>query len=85
MDNSLVCIVTAIPKRQELSIVRGSPGGSGVRKSACNAGDQGSILGRENTLEKEIATHSSILAWRIPHTEEPGRLQVHGVPNSWYG
>ena len=32
-------------------------------------------LGREDTLEKEMATHSSILAWRIPSTEEPGRLQ----------
>ena len=32
-------------------------------------------LGRENPLEKEMATHSSILAWRIPWTEEPGRLQ----------
>ena len=32
-------------------------------------------LGRENPLEKEMATHSSILAWRIPWTEEPGGLQ----------
>ena len=32
-------------------------------------------LGWEDPLEKEIATHSSILAWRIPWTEEPGRLQ----------
>ena len=32
-------------------------------------------LGREDSLEKEMATHSSILAWRIPWTEEPGRLQ----------
>ena len=31
--------------------------------------------GREDPLEKEMATHSSILAWRIPWTEEPGRLQ----------
>ena len=31
-------------------------------------------LGREDPLEKEMATHSSILAWRIPGTEEPGRL-----------
>ena len=31
-------------------------------------------LGREDLLEKEVATHSSILAWRIPWTEEPGRL-----------
>ena len=33
------------------------------------------FLGREDLLEKEMATHSSILAWRIPWTEEPGRLQ----------
>ena len=32
-------------------------------------------LGREDLLEKEMATHSSILAWRIPWTEEPGELQ----------
>ena len=32
-------------------------------------------LGREDLLEKEMATHSSILAWKIPWTEEPGRLQ----------
>ena len=33
----------------------------------------------EDPLEKEMATHSSILAWEIPWTEEPGGLQVHGV------
>ena len=36
------------------------------------------FLGREDPLEKEMATHSSILAWRIPWTEEPGRLQSLG-------
>ena len=35
-------------------------------------------LGREDSLEKEMATHSSILAWRIPWIEEPGRLQSTG-------
>ena len=35
-------------------------------------------LGRENPLEEEMATHSSILAWRIPWTEKPGRLQSMG-------
>ena len=35
-------------------------------------------LGWEDTLEKEIVTHSSILAWRIPWAEEPGRLQSTG-------
>ena len=36
-------------------------------------------LGREDLLEKEMATHSSILAWRIPWTEEPGELQSMGL------
>ena len=37
-------------------------------------------LGREDPLEKEMATYSSTLAWKIPWTEEPGRLQsIHGV------
>ena len=42
-------------------------------------------LGREDPLEKErTATHSNILAWRIPWTEKPGRLHtVHGVTKSW--
>ena len=50
-------------------------GGSEVKASAWNAGDPGSIPGREDPLEKEMATHSSTLAWRIPWREEPGRLQ----------
>ena len=37
-------------------------------------------LGREDPLEREMATHSSILAWRILWTEEPGRLQTVGLP-----
>ena len=36
-------------------------------------------MGQEDLLEKETATHSSILAWEIPWTEEPGRLQYMGV------
>ena len=40
----------------------------GGEESACNAGDLGSILGWEDPLEKGMATHSSILAWRIPQT-----------------
>ena len=39
-------------------------------------------LGWEDPLEKGMATHSSTLAWRIPWTEEPGRLLVHGVTES---
>ena len=56
----------------------GIPGGSGGRESACN-GDPGSIfLGQEDPMEKEMATHSSILTWRIPWTEKPGGLQSMG-------
>ena len=36
-------------------------------------------LGREDPLEKEVTTHSSALAWKIPWTEEPGRLQSKGL------
>ena len=40
-------------------------------------------LGREDPLEKGIATHSSILAWRIPWTEESDGLPSHGVIKGW--
>ena len=40
-------------------------------------------LGQEDPLEKGIATHSSILVWRIPWTEEPGGLTVPGITESW--
>ena len=42
------------------------------KESTYNAGDLGSTLGQEDPLGKGMATHSSILAWRIPWTEEPG-------------
>ena len=45
-----------------------------VKESACNARD----LGQEDLLEKGMATHSSVLAWRIPWTEEPGGPQFTG-------
>ena len=60
--------------------VLGFPGGSEVKVSACNAGDLGSIPGSNHPLEKEMAIHSSILAWRIPWTEEPGELQPMESP-----
>ena len=50
------------------------PGGSDGKESAYSARDLGSILGREDLLEKEMATHSNILAWRIPGMGEPSRL-----------
>ena len=40
-------------------------------------------LGWEDSPEKEMTTHSSILAWKISWTEKPGRLQFMGSPKSW--
>ena len=47
-----------------------------VKNLAANTGNTGSIPVGEDLLEKEMATHSSIFAWRIPWTEEPGGLQT---------
>ena len=60
--------------------------GSEVKASARNAGDLGSNRGWEDYLAKEMAPPSSVLAWRIPWTEEPGRLQSMGsqiVRHDW--
>ena len=56
--------------------------GSDGKDSACIAQDSGSIPGLEDPLEKEVATHSSILAWEIPWTEEPGGLWPMGLQRS---
>ena len=45
---------------------------------AGNVGDMSSVPGLERSLEKEMATHFSVLAWKIPGIEEPGRLQALG-------
>ena len=58
---------------------RGFPRGSVAKNLPANAGEADSILEfREDPLEQETATHSSILAWRIAWTEKPGRLQSMG-------
>ena len=49
------------------------------KESACNEGDVVQSRGWEDPLEKGMATHSSILAWRIPWTEKPGELQFMGL------
>ena len=56
----------------------GFPGGSVVKNLPASAGDWGSVLGQEDILEKEMATHFSILVWEIPWTEKPGGLQSMG-------
>ena len=60
----------------------GLPGGSVVKNLSANAGDAGLILGWEDPLEKEIAAQSSILAWEITWTEEPGGVQSMGSKKS---
>ena len=53
-----------------------------VKNMPANSGDSrdvGLIPGLEDPLEKEMATHSSVLGWRIPWVEEPGRLQCMGL------
>ena len=59
-------------------IIWSFPGGSDGKASAYNAGDPGSIPAWEDPLEKEMATHSSTLAWKIPWMEEHGRIQSMG-------
>ena len=56
--------------------IPGFPAGSDGEESACSAGDLGSRP--PDPLEKRMATHSNVLAWRIPWTEEPGGLQSMG-------
>ena len=53
----------------------GFPSGSASKESACNEEDPGSIPGSGRSPGEGMATHSSILPWEIPRTEEPGGLQ----------
>ena len=55
------------------------PGGSDGKESSCRAGDSGSIHGSGRSPGEGTATHSSILAWRIPWREEPSKLQSMGL------
>ena len=75
---STIVFTDSLGFRCQLQGFLGFPDGSAGKESSCNAGDMGSIPGLGDSLEKEMATHSSILAWKIPWTEEPGRLQSAG-------
>ena len=55
------------------------PRGSDSKASVYNVGDRVQSLGWEDPLEKEMAINSSTIAWKIPWTEEPGRLQSMGL------
>ena len=77
-------VMTYLAKESEIGprICMGFPGGSVVKNLPANAGDiktRVSSLGREDPVEEGMAAHSSILAWRIPWTEEPGGLQSMGL------
>ena len=65
--------------------IGGSPGGSEGKESACNARAWSLMIGWKDLLEKQMATHSNIDAWRIPWTEEPDGLQFLGlrVGHNW--
>ena len=60
----------------------GCPCSSVDKESACSAGDPGSSPGLERSLKKEMSTHLSILAWRIPWIEEPDGLQSRRLQNT---
>ena len=67
-------------KERKFKEPQGFPGGSDVKESDCKTWVQS--LGQEDTLDEEVATHSSVLAWRIPWTEELGGPQCMGSQES---
>ena len=68
------CSEKGVADNTALTLSLGFPGGSVGTESACDAGG----LGGEDPLEEGMATYSSILAWRIPWTEEPAKRQFMG-------
>ena len=82
-QKSLLFFSTGTMKSLLFNLIMGFPGGSAVKNPPANEGEVGLIPGSGRSLEKGTATHSSILAWRIPWTEKPGGLQFHGVTKSW--
>ena len=74
----VVCVCVCVPT----PVFLGFPGGSDSKESTCNAGNLGQSLGWEDALEEGMATHSSILDWTVPWTEEPGGLHSWGRKES---
>ena len=68
-----------------VTVEDGRAGGWVAKNLPANAGGAELILGQEDPLQKEMGTHSSILASEILWTEEPGGLQSIGLPKSWTG
>ena len=73
-----MCVFIQWLIKQHITLVIGFPWWLSGKESACNAGDVGSTPGSGRSPGEGMATYSSILAWRIPWTEEPGRLQSMG-------
>ena len=71
--------------RNWLPFPAGFPGGSDSEESACNVGELGSIPGLRRSLEEVMATHSSILAWRIPMGRGAWQATIHWVAKSRIG
>ena len=69
------CYFNVVSLLRNLKISKGFPRSADGKASDCNAGDLGLIPRLGRSLQKEVATHSSILAWRTPWTEVPGGLQ----------
>ena len=65
-----------------IMLLVGFPGDSDDKESACNAGDLSHLLSWEDLLEKEMATHPSILAWRTPMDRGAWRVTSHGITKS---
>ena len=72
--NIILVYQGCLNKFHRLGGLRGFPNDSLVKNLPANSGDMGLIHGQEDSLEKEMATHSSILAWEIPWTEEADGL-----------
>ena len=72
-----VCLKVS-PNFKFLHFYWGFPGGSESKESPAMRETRVELLGWEDPLEKGMATHSSVLTWRIPWLEEPGRLQSMG-------
>ena len=85
VDPGLIPGLGKIPWRSDrlpTPVFMGFPGGSDSKESALNARDLGSSLGWEDSLEEGMATHSSILPWRILMERGPWWAIVHGVSKS---
>ena len=82
--NSVMSIMVIIADTSKfLPCIRGFPGDSVVKNPPANVGDAGSISGLGRSLGEGNGTHSSILAWEIPCTEELGGLKSMWLQKSW--